>query len=79
MKKKYIMALDQGTTSCRAILFKKDGTIAGKSQKEFNQFYPNPGWVEHDAVEIFNTQKSVMLEVVKKVGATPEDLPPPSL
>lgn len=66
--KKYVMSLDQGTTSCRAILFAHDGSIAGVAQKEFAQIYPNPGWVEHDANEIWTTQKGVMLEVVKKTG-----------
>ena len=74
MEKKYVMSLDQGTTSCRAILFTHDGAIAGVAQKEFTQIYPNPGWVEHDANEIWDTQKSVMLEVMKKVGAAAEEV-----
>ncbi|PKM51185.1 MAG: glycerol kinase [Firmicutes bacterium HGW-Firmicutes-7] len=72
--KKYVMSLDQGTTSCRAILFDHSGKIAGVAQKEFTQFYPNPGWVEHDANEIWNSQKGVMLEVVKKTGIDPEEI-----
>ncbi|OLN33874.1 Glycerol kinase [Desulfosporosinus metallidurans] len=50
--KKYVMALDQGTTSCRAILFDKESKIVGVTQKEFTQIYPKAGWVEHDAEEI---------------------------
>lgn len=62
--KKYIMALDQGTTSCRAILFDKNSNVIGIAKKEFNQIYPQPGWVEHDAMEIWETQKQVMEEVL---------------
>lgn len=72
--KKYILALDQGTTSCRAIIFDKQGKIVSVSQKEFTQTYPNPGWVEHNAKEIWETQKEVMLEVVKNNGISPEDI-----
>lgn len=68
------MSLDQGTTSCRAILFAHDGSIAGVAQKEFAQIYPNPGWVEHDANEIWTTQKGVMLEVVKTTGIDPNEI-----
>ena len=63
--KKYIMSLDQGTTSCRAILFDKDSQIVGTAQKEFTQIYPKPGWVEHDAMEIWGTQSGVMREVLE--------------
>lgn len=52
---KYVMALDAGTTSNRCILFEKDGTIASIAQKEFTQYFPQPGWVEHDADEIWST------------------------
>ena len=72
--KKYVMALDQGTTSCRAILFDKSGKIFAVAQKEFAQIYPNPGWVEHDANEIWTTQKGVMLEVVKKNNIAHEEI-----
>lgn len=72
--KKYIMALDQGTTSCRAILFDKQGKIIEVAQKEFTQIYPNAGWVEHNAVEIWETQLSVMKEVVEKTGILPDDI-----
>ncbi len=58
-KNKYILALDQGTTSSRAIIFNKKGEIAGSSQKEFRQIYPRPGWVEHDPMEIWGTQMGV--------------------
>ena len=52
MEKKYIMAMDQGTTSCRTILFDRRGNICSMAQKEFPQYYPQPGWVEHDPTEI---------------------------
>jgi len=74
MAKKYVMALDQGTTSCRAILFTHDGQIASVAQKEFTQIYPNPSWVEHDAIEIWESQRSVMMEAMKKVNATAEEV-----
>lgn len=64
MSKKYIMALDAGTTSCRAILFNKKGTIVGIAQKEFKQYYPQHGWVEHDAMEIWGSIMAVMSEVI---------------
>ena len=67
--KKYIMALDQGTTSSRCILFKKDGTIASVAQREFPQIFPNEGWVEHDPMVIWSTQMSVATEAVLKIGA----------
>ncbi len=66
--KKYIMALDQGTTSCRAILFNKKGEIKAVAQKEFKQIYPKPGWVEHDAMEIWGIQSGVMREVLETAG-----------
>lgn len=68
------MSLDQGTTSCRAILFDHSGKITAVAQKEFAQIYPNPGWVEHDANEIWTTQKGVMLDVVKKAGINAEEI-----
>ncbi|GAA3521188.1 hypothetical protein GCM10022393_39440 [Aquimarina addita] len=64
MKKKYIIAFDQGTTSTRAIIFDSTGTICGIAQKELPQYYPNPGWVEHDALEIFNHQQEVFKKVL---------------
>ncbi len=62
----YILAIDQGTTSCRSILFDKEGNMVGTVQREFAQIYPKPGWVEHDPLEIWNTQ----LETVRNVMAT---------
>jgi glycerol kinase len=67
---KYILALDQGTTSSRAILFDHGGAIVAVAQKEFRQFFPKPGWVEHDAGEIWFSQSSVAHEVLAKAGAT---------
>ncbi len=68
MEKKYILALDQGTTSSRAILFNKAGEIIKVAQKEFTQIYPKAGWVEHNAMEIWATQSGVMREVVEAAG-----------
>lgn len=72
--KKYIMSLDQGTTSSRCILFDKRGNICSMAQKEFTQIYPNPGWVEHNPMEIWSTQLSVATEAVSKIGATVEEV-----
>ena len=72
--KKYVMALDAGTTSNRCILFEKDGTIASIAQKEFTQYFPQPGWVEHDADEIWSTQLGVAVEAMSKIGASAEDI-----
>ncbi|HLS94813.1 glycerol kinase [Sphingobacterium allocomposti] len=66
MKKEFILALDQGTTSSRAILFNKKGEIENVAQKEFTQIFPKSGWVEHDAREIWSTQFSVLTEVIAK-------------
>ena len=68
----YILALDQGTTSSRAILFDKSGNIRGVAQKEFTQYYPKAGWVEHDANEIWQTQLCVAQEVIKKAEIAPQ-------
>ena len=70
----YILALDQGTTSSRAILFNHSGDIKGVSQKEFKQYFPKPGWVEHDPKEIWETQEEVAREVLKKSGVAPQDI-----
>ena len=59
MEKKYVMALDQGTTSSRCILFDKKGNILSMAQREFEQIYPQPGWVEHDPREIWSSQLAV--------------------
>ncbi|MFY0683131.1 MAG: glycerol kinase GlpK [Balneola sp.] len=66
--KKFILSIDQGTTSSRAILFNKEGEIEHVSQQEFQQHFPNDGWVEHDAAEIWDTQRKVVEEVVTKYG-----------
>ena len=71
---KYVMALDAGTTSNRCILFEKDGTISSIAQKEFTQYFPQPGWVEHDADEIWSTQLGVAVEAMSKIGASAEDI-----
>lgn len=65
----YIIALDQGTTSSRCILFNKEGKICSVAQKEFEQIYPQPGWVEHDPMEIWSSQLSVTMEAMGKIGA----------
>ena len=72
--KKYILALDEGTTSVRAILFDKQARIISMSQKDFPQIFPQPGWVEHDAVEIYADQYSVMTECIAKSGISPEEI-----
>lgn len=74
MNPKYVLALDQGTTSCRAILFDRNSRIVGLSQKEFTQIYPRPGWVEHDAGEIWSTQYGVIAELVAKTGINPGEI-----
>ncbi len=71
---KYIMALDSGTTSNRCILFNEKGEICSMAQKEFTQFFPRPGWVEHDANEIWTTQLGVALSAMNQLGATAEDI-----
>ena len=71
----YVLALDQGTTSSRAILFDAVGAIAAVAQKEFQQFYPQAGWVEHDPTEILTSQSSpCAVEALGKVGARPRDI-----
>ena len=71
---KYIMALDQGTTSSRCILFNKKGEIQSMAQKEFSQIYPKPGWVEHNPMEIWSSQLAVTTEAMAMVGASPKDI-----
>ncbi len=71
---KYIMALDAGTTSNRCILFDKEGHICSVAQKEFTQYFPKPGWVEHDADEIWSTQLGVAVEAMSKIGASASDI-----
>ena len=72
--KKYVMALDQGTTSSRCILFDRQGNICSMAQKEFGQKYPVPGWVEHDPMEIWSSQLSVATEAVSKIGAMGDEI-----
>ena len=74
MAKRYVIALDQGTTSSRAIVFDKNGHIVGSSQREFTQIYPKAGWVEHDPMEIWATQSSMLTEVLAKTGIKPEEV-----
>ena len=74
MNSKYILALDAGTSSSRAILFDHAGHIVSVSQKEFRQIYPKPGWVEHDPIEIWETQRAVAREAIEKAGATPAEI-----
>ena len=71
---KYVMALDAGTTSNRCILFNKKGEIVSVAQKEFTQYFPKPGWVEHNADEIWSTQLGVAVEAMSKIGASSEDI-----
>lgn len=71
---KYIMALDAGTTSSRCILFDENGVMKSVAQKEFNQYFPQPGWVEHDADEIWSTQLGVAVEAMTKIGASSADI-----
>ena len=71
---KYILSLDQGTTSSRAILFNESGEMMSSAQKEFKQYYPNPGWVEHDPMEIWNTQLEVARAAIEKLGISAENV-----
>ena len=71
---KYVMAIDAGTTSNRCILFNEKGEMCSVAQKEFTQYFPKPGWVEHDANEIWATQYGVCVDAMKKVGATAADI-----
>ena len=71
---KYVMALDAGTTSNRCILFDEKGEMCSVAQKEFTQYFPKPGWVEHDADEIWSTQLGVAVEAISKIAATAEDI-----
>jgi len=71
---KYILTLDEGTTSCRAVLFDETLNIVGMAQKEFTQIFPEAGWVEHDPMEIFSKQSDVMTEVLHKTGVSAKDV-----
>jgi len=71
---KYILALDQGTSSSRAILFDKEGKIKGSTQKEFTQIFPQAGWVEHNPQEIWESQLQVAQSVIKNNNVSPEQI-----
>ena len=71
---KYIMALDAGTTSNRCILFNEKGQIRSMAQREFTQYFPKPGWVEHDADEIWASQLGVAVEAMNMIGASAKDI-----
>jgi len=71
---KYILALDQGTTSSRCIIYDKKGNMISVAQKEFTQIYPQAGWVEHDANEIWSTQMTVAHEAILKAGLTYQNI-----
>ena len=71
---KFIMALDAGTTSNRCVLFNKNGEVCSMAQREFTQYFPQPGWVEHDANEIWASQLGVAVEAMQKIGATGKDI-----
>jgi glycerol kinase len=74
MQKKFVIALDQGTTSSRAIVFNREGGIVASAQRAFNQFYPQPGWVEHDPLEIWNSQRASLEEALERSGILPEQV-----
>ena len=71
---KYILALDQGTTSSRSILFDKEGKVVALAQKEFTQFFPQPGWVEHDAMEIWSSQYTTVIELLEQANISPTEI-----
>lgn len=72
--KQYVVALDQGTTSSRCIIFDRQQNILGSAQREFSQIYPKPGWIEHDPMEIWSSQYSVLNEALAQTGITPEEI-----
>ena len=72
--KRYLVSLDQGTTSSRCVIFDRSGSIVAAAQKELKQFYPRPGWVEQDPMEIYATQYGVMIEAVAQSGIDPEEI-----
>ena len=71
---KYVLSLDQGTTSSRAVIFDKKGSIIAKAQKEFNQIYPEAGWVEHDPMEILYSQFNSMTQLFSNSSVKPEQI-----
>lgn len=74
MDKKYVISMDQGTTSSRAVLFDRQGGIVSMVQKEFRQIFPKPGWVEHDPMEIWSTQMGVTMEAIQKIDAHADEI-----
>ena len=74
MEKKYIAALDAGTTSSRCIIFDKDQNIMSVAQKEFPQIYPKAGWVEHNPTDLYVTQYSVLIEAIAQMNIDPEEI-----
>ncbi len=74
MREQYIMALDQGTTSSRCVIFDQNGRLLSKAQREFGQIYPSPGWVEHDPMEIWSSQLSVVTEAMAKLDITAKEI-----
>ena len=74
MNQQYILSLDQGTTSSRAIIYNERGEICSIAQKEYKQIYPQPGWVEHNPMDIWSSQIGVASEVIAKFGIQPEDI-----
>ncbi|HET7616302.1 MAG TPA: glycerol kinase GlpK, partial [Bacillales bacterium] len=72
MKESYVLAIDQGTTSSRAILFDREGKIVDSAQREFRQYFPQPGWVEHDAQEIWSSVMAVVAELLSKTDLSPK-------
>ena len=74
MMEKYIMSIDQGTTSSRVILFNHKGEIYASSSKEITQYFPNPGWVEHDPMEYLSSIKTCVKDVIEKTNITPDQI-----
>ena len=74
MSNQYILALDQGTSSSRAIVFDHEGRIASVAQQEFTQYFPQPGWVEHDPMEIWASEAAVIAEAISKIGINGLDI-----
>ena len=72
--KKWVLALDQGTTSSRSLIFDQRGRVIAQAQREFTQFFPQPGWVEHDAGEIWESQRATMLEALAAAKLAPADI-----
>ncbi|MEJ2162519.1 MAG: FGGY family carbohydrate kinase, partial [Robiginitalea sp.] len=70
----FILALDQGTTSCRALLFNRQGEIVSTAQREFQQYFPKSGWVEHDAEEILTVQMDMASEALSNAGVSPDEI-----